>query len=255
MFKLTPTVGGAWTETVLYNFGNGTDGYAPSGGLIRDAAGNLYGTTEFGGTNHCFIGQDRGCGTVFELTPTAGGEWTETVLHNFGSGTDGFTPVAGLIFDAAGNLYGTTGDGGNYGYGTVFELTPTNGGSWTETVLYSFNLQGSGGYGPGVGPLVFDAAGSLYGTAFYGGAYPGGTAFKLTPTVGGDWTETVLYSFGNGTDGSGPFAAGLIFDAAGNLYGTTWYGGTHQCGQYGCGTVFELTPIYPCASCSHAGLR
>jgi len=251
VFKLSPTVGGAWTETVLYNFGNGTDGYSPWAGLILDAAGNLYGTTAFGGTNNdCINFQYHGCGTVFELSPTAGGGWTETVLHNFGY-TDGAIPIAALIFDAAGNLYGTTEGGGSYtNDGTVFELSPVVGGGWTETVLYSFNERDSGGYGPAAGTLVFDATGSLYGTVYNGGVYFGGTAFELTPT-GGVWTETVLYSFGYE---AGSWA-GLIFDGAGNLYGTTWYGGTNQCGQSTCGTVFELTPVYACARCSHAALR
>jgi uncharacterized repeat protein (TIGR03803 family) len=255
VFKLTPTVGGAWTETVLYDFHNGSDGHIPRASLIFDTAGNLYGTTEEGGTGNCLDGQTHGCGTVFELTPTLGGEWTETVLHDFGSGTDGRNPIAGLIFDAAGNLYGTTLGGGAYtNDGTVFELSPAGGG-WTETVLHSFNEQGSGGYGPSTGPLLFDAAGNLYGTVGAGGAYFGGTAFKLTPTVGGAWTDTVLYSFGNGTDGNSP-STGLTFDAAGNLYGTTFYGGTYPCGQQlrGCGTVFELTPVHPCIRCSHAVL-
>ncbi len=240
VFKLTPTAGGGWTETVLHSFGSGTDGASPFVGLIFDAAGNLYGTTTYGGT--------YGVGTVFELTPTAGGDWLETVLYSFGINglSDGGYPWAGLIFDAAGNLYGTTFYGGTYNRGTVFELTPMSGGGWTETVLHSFNPNnGTDGFNPYAG-LIFDAAGNLYGTAYYGGSYGGGTVFELTPAAGGGWTETVLRSFGNGTDGFWPYA-GLIFDHAGNLYGTTEYGGTHNYG-----TVFELTPIYPCARCSHS---
>jgi uncharacterized repeat protein (TIGR03803 family) len=165
----------------------------------------------------------------------------ERVLHSFGSGPDdGSTPVAGLIFDAAGNLYSTTSGGGTYGPGTVFELTPAG----TETVLYSF-----GAFGDGVSPyagLIFDAAGNLYGTTYGGGAYQCslgagcGTVFELSPNGTGGWTETVLHSFGNGTDGAIP-SAGLIFDAAGNLYGTTAYGGDYG-GYNGDGTVFELSP-------------
>ena len=251
VFQLSPTVGGAWTETVLYNFGNGTDGYSPEAGLVLDAAGNLFGTTAYGGANGCAVAQYSGCGTVFELTPVAGGGWTETVVHNFGSGTDGVLPIAGLTFDTAGNLYGTTEVGGPSNVGTVFQLSPMTGGGWSETVIHSFNVD-SGGWGPAAGTLVFDAAGSLYGSAF-----SGNTAFQLTPAVGGTWTETVLYTFDHD---SAPWA-GLIFDATGNLYGTTWFGGPHhhhhhQCDPGpGCGTVFELIPIYPCASCSHAGLR
>jgi uncharacterized repeat protein (TIGR03803 family) len=241
VFELTPTTAGGWTEQVLYRFcsqANCTDGQYPYGSLIFDAAGNLYGTTEFGGT--------YGAGTVFKLTPAAGGGWTETVLYSFGRGTDGASPLVGLIFDVVGNLYGTTTFGGTYGAGTVFELTPTAGGGWTETVLHSFNPNnGTDGFNPYAG-LIFDAAGNLYGTTYYGGSYGGGTVFELTPAAGGGWTETVLRSFGNGTDGFWPYA-GLIFDHAGNLYGTTEYGGTHNYG-----TVFELTPIYPCVRCSHS---
>src|ERR1017187_704147 len=233
-FELTPAAGGGWTEQVLLNF-DGTDGQHPYGALIFDAAGNLYGTTSYGGTYDY--------GTVFELTPAAGGGWTETVLHNFNdNGTDGYWPYAGLIFDAVGNLYGTTYGGGVYtsctngsflGCGTVFELTPTAGGGWTEKVLHSFG-NGTDGEDPQAG-LIFDAAGNLYGTTIAGGTYGGGTAFELTPAAGGGWTEQVLLNF-DGTDGQHPYGA-LIFDAAGNLYGTTSYGGT-----YDYGTVFELTP-------------
>ena len=220
-----------WAQTheqVLHSFGNGMDGQFPYAGLIFDTSGNLYGTTNFGGT-YTF-------GTVFELTPIAGGGWTEKVLYSFGNGTDGAYPEAGLIFDAVGNLYGTTYGGGTYGTGTVFELTPTGGGSWTEKVLHNFNDNGTDGFYPYAG-LIFDAAGNLYGTTSQGGTYGDGTVFELTPAAGGVWTEKVLYSFNaNGTDGTAP-QAGLIFDAAGNLYGTTNQGGT-----YLSGTVFELTP-------------
>jgi uncharacterized repeat protein (TIGR03803 family) len=228
VFELIPAAGGTWTEKVLHNF-DGTDGGNPTAGLILDTAGNLYGTTVVGGT--------YGHGTVFELSPAAGGTWTEQVLYSFNSnGTDGVLPAAGLIFDAAGNLYGTTSAGGSYSGGTVFELTPAAGGTWTEKVLYSFGNDADGAT-PYAG-LIFDAAGNLYGTTFYGGGtYALGTVFELTPAAGGTWTEKVLHSFtGNGTDGAN-LSAGLIFDAAGNLYGTTTDGGT-----IGGGTAFELTP-------------
>src|ERR1035441_9689320 len=215
-------------EKVLYSFYGGTDGNGPEAGLIFDAAGNLYGTTGAGGTANT--------GTAFELTPTAGGGWTEKVLYSFGAyGTDGVVPYAGLIFDAAGNLYGTTYAGGTYyQYGTVFELTPAAGGGWTEKVLHNFVANGTDGYYPWAG-LAFDRFGNLYGTTSTGGTYEGGIVFELTPAGSGGWTETVLHRFGNAMDGSGPLA-GLIFDAAGNLYGTTSGGGTYD------GTVFELTP-------------
>jgi uncharacterized repeat protein (TIGR03803 family) len=157
------------------------------------------------------------------------------VLHSF-NGSDGSHPQAGLIFDAAGNLYGTTYGGGASGYGTVFKLTPNADGSWTESVLHSFN--GSDGSSPFAG-LIFDAAGNLYGTTSLGGGSNFGTVFKLTPNADGSWAESVLHSF-IGSDGSYPLA-GLIFDAAGNLYGTTEFGGS-GCGGSGCGVVFKLTP-------------
>ncbi len=234
VFELTrgPSAVG-WTEKVLHSF-NGTDGAGPYSGLIRDAAGNLYGTTQEGGT-YSGIYCTSGCGTVFELIPTVGGGWTQKVLHSF-NGTDGYDPEASLIFDAAGNLYGTTAEGTTHGCGAVFELTPTGGGGWTEIVLHSF--VNTDGCQPFAG-LIFDVVGNLYGTAVYGGIYGRGTVFELTPAAGGGWTETVLHNF-NETDGTFPFS-GLIFDAAGNLYGTTFLGGDFTCYGRSCGTVFELT--------------
>src|ERR1017187_3297435 len=143
----------------------------------------------------------------------------EKVLRNFNAdGIDGENPYAGLIFDAAGNLYGTTSDGGTSNSGTLFELTPAAGGTWTEKVLHSFS-GGADGTHPYAG-LIFDAAGNLYGTTDLGGAYGYGTVFELTPGAGGTWTEKVLHNFNNGTDGQISYG-GLIFDAAGNLYGPT----------------------------------
>jgi uncharacterized repeat protein (TIGR03803 family) len=255
VFELSPTGGGAWTETVLYSFHRGSDGHVPAAGLTMDATGNLFGTTTEGGTGNCLTGQTHGCGTVFELSPTSGGRWTEAVLHNFGSGSDGIYPTSSLTFDSAGNLYGTTQAGGIYDFGTVFELMAAAGGGWTETVVYTFNDNGADGYAPAAGALIFDAAGNLYGTTTYGGAYFFGTVFKLTPTVRGTWTETLLHEFA-GPDGYSPWA-GVIFDATGNLYGTTINGGTHQCNDqdFGCGTVFELMPVVPCIRCSPSILQ
>jgi uncharacterized repeat protein (TIGR03803 family) len=233
VFEMSPNQGGGWTETVLYTFNGNGDGRYPHGSLVFDDAGNLYGTTDNGGI---YCGLFQGCGTVFELTPTQGGGWTESVLHSFdNNGTDGINPVAGLIFDAAGNLYGTTFAGGTYGNGTVFEMSPGQGGGWTETVLHSFGPVPDGQQS--WAGLIFDAPGNLYGTTRTGGTYSLGTVFELTPNQSGGWTETVLHSFGSGQDGFQPLYGSLIFDATGDLYGTTQEGGV-----YDYGTVFEVAP-------------
>jgi len=233
VFQLTPGANGKWTEKVLYSFcsaSNCSDGNSPQASLIFDTVGNLYGTTTYGGSGTCI----SGCGTVFQLAPGANGTWTETVLHSFsGNGEDGYYPLTSLLFDAAGNLYGTTYEGGTHNIGTVFQLTPGANGTWIETVLHSFSGNGEDGYYP-LASLLFDAAGNLYGTTYYGGAYGSGTAFQLAPGTNGKWTETVLHRFGKGEDGFQPHA-GLIFDAAGNLYGSTAYGGA-----YSAGSVFQL---------------
>jgi uncharacterized repeat protein (TIGR03803 family) len=205
------------TFTSLYVFTGGADGGHPSsGGLIRDAKGNLYGTTEDDGAN--------GFGTVFEMN-TSG---TESVLYSFrGTGGDGAYPIGGLVVDSQGNFYGTTFEGGAYGYGTVFKLDTTG----AETVLYSFTGTGGDGAYPGTS-LVRDAAGSLYGTTTEGGGTSSsGTVFKLDATG----KETVLYSFAGGRDGSYPSYGVLIRDSVGNLYGTTVAGGVS-----GNGTVFKV---------------
>jgi uncharacterized repeat protein (TIGR03803 family) len=225
VFQLTLGANGKWAETVLHDF-NGKDGAMPSGGLIVDAAGNLYGTT-YGGGVDCAGG---GCGTVFKLTPGANGKWTQTVLHEF-KGKDGANPVSELIFDAAGKLYGTTAQGGTAGYGTVFQLAPGANGNWSDKVLHNFN--GEDGDYPDSG-LIFDAAGNLYGTTLY--SYSGGVVFQLVRDAKGRWTEKVLHDFTSSSNDSCP-NGGLIFDAAGNLYGTT-----SACNYYGDGKVFELTP-------------
>ena len=165
------------------------------------------------------------------LCATSAWAATHQILHAFNpGGRDGAFPIAGLISDAAGNLYGTADFGGAFNAGTVFELSPNGSGGWTRTTLYNFNYNGRDGIFP-YGNLVFDAAGNLYGTTSGGGIHCApngcGTVFELSPQQGGGWTEKVLHSFGNGNDGSDPFA-GLVFDSAGNLYGTTTEGGIHQ---------------------------
>ena len=237
VFKLAHNPDGSWTESVLHNFcsrTNCSDGLGPEAGLVFDLVGNLYGTTFFGGP-----------GKVFKLTPNPDGSWTESVLHNFCSRTncaDGDAPSAGLIFEQAGNLYGTTLLGGVLNQGTVFNLTPNPDGRWTESVLHSFCSRTNcvDGERPVAG-LIFDQAGNLYGTTFAGGAHEGaGTVFKLAHNPDGSWTENVLHNFCSRTncaDGDAP-SAGLIFDQAGNLYGTTSGGDLSTT----FGSVFEITP-------------
>jgi uncharacterized repeat protein (TIGR03803 family) len=220
-------------ETVVYSFsGYPADGVYPQAGLVRDAAGNLFGTTQYGGPGSCQInGFTEGCGTVFMLSNTG----VETVLHGFVSGTtDGQLPIARLLLDAAGNLYGTTCHGGTQGMGTVFKVTPGG----TETVMYSF-----AGTPDGSCPLagLNLHAGIFYGTTYQGGASNYGTVFKLTKAG----QETVLYSFSAlHQDGHYPQAA-LIRDSSGNLYGTTLGGGieTKYCHviENGCGVIFKLS--------------
>jgi uncharacterized repeat protein (TIGR03803 family) len=219
-------------ETVEFNFRCGAGGCAPSGNLVSDSQGNLYGTTVSGGNANC------NCGTVFELTPNSGGGWTETVLHAFAGGADGATPYGGVILDTAGNLYGVTYQGGTgscegTGCGTVFELS-YSGSTWTATVIYTF--RGGRGGGSPVGGLVLDATGNLYGTTQVGGTGTHGTVFELSPTSQG-WSETVLHSFGDTPDDGASPNTKLAMDDLGDLYGTTPGGGS-----YGGGTVFRLIP-------------
>lgn len=237
VYELTPPPGGSgvWTDTLLYSFCSQgppcADGESPQTGVIRDANGNLYGTTLTGGSR-------SNEGTVFEVSPPQGGHgpWTETVLYAFctsGTCTDGNQPLGGLTFDSHGNLYGTTTGGGPHGQGVVFELSPSGGGQWAYNILYGFCAQQgcADGRTPQYGSLVFDAAGNLYGTTQGGGSQNYGTVFELTPS-GGSWTETVLHSFcsaTNCTDGEEPIG-GVVLDAHGNIYGVTPGGGTQNLG-------------------------
>jgi uncharacterized repeat protein (TIGR03803 family) len=235
VFELSLMKNGSWTEKILHNFGHGEDGTEPATGLILDAAGNLYGTTSAGGI---YDSLNTASGIVFKLTKMCGG-WTEEILHNFGHGEDVGGPAGSLIFDASGNLYGATS-------ATVFELTSEANGTWTEKILHKFGSIDHDGAVP-VGSLIFDASGNLYGTTQQGGlsSTPGdGTVFELSPSGSGAWEETILHNFqGIPTDGWRPLG-GVIFDTSGNLYGTTFFGGTPEIcpRQTGCGTVFELTP-------------
>jgi uncharacterized repeat protein (TIGR03803 family) len=281
VYELKPNPHGKWTETVLYSFCPGgwpcSDGANPDGSVILDHAGNLYGTTVYGGT-----GVPNG-GTIFKLS-LGTSDWTHTILHDFCSlpdcrdggaphagmvmdeagnlyGTafyafelspvsDGWTETvlggggyAGLIRDAVGNLYGTTIHGGDtkclpYGCGTAYGLSRGSGGKWKERVLHSFGSFTGDGIFPGVGALAFGVSGSLYGTTEIGGATGNGTVFKLTRSANGHWKDTILYSFKHGPSGSGP-SGGVIVDKAGNVYGTTMYGGDARCD---CGVVYKLSP-------------
>jgi uncharacterized repeat protein (TIGR03803 family) len=232
VFGLVLSTGGvvkAQAFTVLYGFaGYPTDGGRPGAGLLMDAAGNLYGTTIYGGNNKSCPGSGIGCGTVFKLDTNG----VETVLYNF-TGPDGANPLSNLTMDAMGNFYGTAWYGGNLqdcggngfaGCGVVFKVSGE-----TETVLHRFTGGADGAF-PQAG-LVMDSSGALYGTATAGGSVGGGVVFKMVRKK-----ETVLHSFTGGKDGDVP-ASGLLLDAAGNLYGTDAYGGDTDCG---CGVVFKL---------------
>ena len=234
VFSLSLGTNGKWTEKVLHAF-NQADGSGPYGGVVFDSAGNLYGTTT------------DPLGNVFKLTPDGNGKWHESVLRRFLlRGKIGYNPYAGVILDAAGNVYGTTALGGDRrrcgdgGCGTVFKLTPETKGRWPATPVFTFDkVDGSE---PATN-LTWDAEGNLYGTttwAGYGSGY-GGVVFKLTPGANGKWTEEVLHRFEHIGDGIFPNA--VILDAAENMCGTTNYGGfyfSRECENYGCGIVFEL---------------
>ena len=223
----------AGPESVLYLFcslKHCHDGAYPSfASLILDQAGNLYGTTPLGGLISC----PSGCGEAYKLTPNPPGSWTETVIHTFTLGKDGRNPMAGMILDQSGNLYGTTQIGGAYGYGTVFELMPSSNGSWTVEELHQFT-GGKDGGNP-MASLIFDQVGNLYGTTQKGGASGYGVVFKLASNSNERWSETVLHAFANHT--AADPVSGLILDAAGNLYGTAPGDGTTTHGE-----VFEITP-------------
>jgi hypothetical protein len=280
VFELSPPAknGNPWVETQLHVFQGLAkgDGAGPVGGLVMDSAGNLYGTTAYDGAGQCtLIGSVVGCGTVYEMSPPLqpGGAWTETVLYSFQGGDDGSFPWGDLVFDKAGNLYGSTRFGGGKGTncntlyggncGTIFELSPpkTKGGAWAEKVLHSFASAGLWSiFGDGAQPnggLILDEEGNLYGTTYFGGYAGGhcnggvggtgcGTVFELIrpSPPDNDWAEHILYRFNAGNigikDGVNP-SAGVVFDETGNLYGTTYDGGAD-----GVGTVIEL--MRPAAS-------
>ncbi len=244
VFELSPNKSGKYTGKIVHTFNGGVRGSDPSGGLVLDEAGNLYGTTSFGGQASC-LPANGGCGVAFRLSPTQNGGWHESVVKTFIGGRFGAIPYGGLIFDRAGNLYGGTVTGGTgtgcfQGCGIIYELSP-NGSGVRETELYSF----PSGYRPdGAHPshLAFDSKGNLYGTTQFGGDNACatnencGSVFELSPNGSGGWNGTTIYSFDkDGANAYFPFS-NIAFDAKGNLYGVTESGG--DCPL--CGVVYEI---------------
>ncbi len=221
--------GGKWKHVVLHRFTGGKDGGTPHGTLVFGPDGALYGAAGFGGSS--------GAGLIYRFAPDAKGKWKEKMLYNFTNGADGGYPYCTPVFDSAGNLYGTTLNGGNAGNGVVFELTPGSGKSWTETVLHSFDNSDDGAE-PRMG-VIMDSAGNLYGTTETGGSIGYGAVFEMNPPAQGQqsWTESVIYSFDFSPNGGTPGYSGLAMDSGGNLYGTTQTGGTGKNG-----VAFELSP-------------
>lgn len=274
VFELTP-VRTSWKETVLHSFGSDRDGETPLNNLVMDAAGNLYGTTlrevfelsPSGGnwTVSVIYNLDTdvlsgltidpagnifgaSLATVFELSPNGNGGWRKRAIYNFTGGPkDGTYAVGTPALDQAGNLYGTTaqgGLGGGDGDGTVYELSPVPNGTWTEKILYFFRGGNDAG-NPSMGGVVLDAAGNIYGTSSSGGRHGDGAVFKVAaPTGKSSYQEKILWNF-NGKNGSLP-EGGVILDGAGNLYGTTAAGGNvKDCSgenPTGCGVIFRITP-------------
>ena len=239
VFELTPNLDGTWTEAILYSFTGGADGAQPETRLAFDAFGNLYGTADARGLNSSGCGgywgfnYDGGCGVAFELTPNPDGTWTQTVLHQFTGGADGAKQIGPVALDAAGNLY-TTAQGGKTGNGAVLKLAriPTG---WKGNILYSFKGLDDGGDPFSFTGLVFDGSGNLYGTTFWGQFPEAGTVFRLVPKNNGSSKWQLVHNFG--TSNSYHPVAGVIFDSAGNLYGTTTSGGPRNLGE-----VFMITP-------------
>ncbi|MBZ5597924.1 MAG: hypothetical protein LAN83_06345 [Acidobacteriia bacterium] len=229
IFKLVPNPDGSWTHVLLYEFTDGVDGSAPESRLTFDSEGNLYGTASRGGLGY-------GNGTIFKLAPNPDGSWTYTLIYSFNNRSDGFSPIGGLVFDTAGNLYGTANGQGMYTHGTIYKLTPDGNGEWTFSTIHQFT-GGDDGSNP-VASLVFDQSGNLYGTTsdWQGIAVGNGAVFQLQPLPDGKWRYRTLHYFTGGWDGKQPFCD-VVLDAAGNLYGTTRAGGDH-----GMGVVFKLIP-------------
>jgi uncharacterized repeat protein (TIGR03803 family) len=220
VFELAP--GTSWKEMVLHDFSCYADGKNPYGGVALDAHGNLDGATVAGGTGGAC---SDGCGVVFQVTSSGA-----NVLHDFAGGDDGSGPGGGVVLDASGNLYGTTPDGGAYSSGVVYRVSSRHA---REEVVHTFTGGRDGGTGS-LGTLLRDASGNLYGVTETGGAHSAGTVFKLAKRSKNRWSFKTLYAFAGTPDCASPYG-GLIADASGKLYGTTYYGGAN-----GLGCVFEL---------------
>ena len=236
VFELSPKVGGGWTKTTLHWFTGNSDGGQPTGALVLDGDGNLYGTAQNGGV----VGCGGTCGVIFKLSP-ASGPWTESTIYSFTGGSGGFEP-SGLVRDSNGNLYGTTGSGGS-NYGVAYELSES-GGVWTETVLHTFaNTDGS----LPDSALYLDGSGNLFGTTLEGGVLTGtcktfggcGTVFEISPVSGGGWSFSE-HMFTSSVKGLEPYGAALE-DGEGNLYGVTSTAGASETGFNG--NVYKLSPV------------
>ena len=225
IYKLT-NIKGTWTQKVIHAFTGGDDGSGPGSRVTVDRAGKIYGMTPTGGAN--------GLGTIYKIGPLSSGASTFKVIHAFTGGADGSSGSAGRMILRDGHLYGAATTGGSNGSGVVFELTPRALGGWDFRTIYTFQGQPDGIFP--YGALLFDGSGNIYGTTYYGGANGIGAVYKLSPQPVGEWTEEVIYSFQQGTDGNSPIS-NLVFDKAGNLYGTTSEGGL------GRGVIFKLSPV------------
>jgi len=228
VFRLTPS-GNGWIHTVLYSFTGGADGGEPYKGVTLDVQGNLYGTAVTGGTGSC----EGGCGVVYKLT-NSGGSWSQSVIHYFSGGNDGSGPGAGLTIDNHGNLYGMAPTGGANGLGVIYRLNPDTSGNWKFKVIHTFT-GGTDGATGSAGRLLLHS-GHLYGVATAGGANGKGAAFELTPSQAGEWNLNTIYAFKGQPDAGFPYG-GLLLDASGNLYGTTYYDGANNLGS-----VYQLSP-------------
>jgi len=244
VYELSKGADGTWSITTLYEFLGGADGWSPTGDLVRDVAGNLYGVTRQGGDNSiCFLG----CGTVFEVS-----HGVKTTLHTFAYNGDGAIPYAGLTMDPAGNMYGTTTYGGTMSCGTVYRLSPDGSGGLTYSSIYNFQCGAAGDGASPYSKLTLDSSGNLYGTTYSGGnaaiceVYQSGcgTIFELSPVGDGTFIEHVLHVFKGTAEGVHP-GTGVTFDASGNLYGVTYNGGPPCSSRYnsGCGVAYALRPL------------